>query len=279
MSIFDEPKVDCHNHLLDPLHFPYFADTPYRPAGQEIATLGQMRHVFAAYGVHNALIVQPNSGYGADISCLLNAIASSEGRYKGVAVVAHDITLAELAALKAQGIIGVAFNVPFHGVPYYLGTAPLLAKLVALDMFLQIQVERDQLLGLLPLIEASPVRLLIDHCGRPDPAAGLDDKAFQALLTLGRGGRAAVKLSGYIKFSHQPHPHEDTWPYVQALVEAFTLDACLWGSDWPFLRAPERVDYGPLLMLVQILFPDAAQRRKLLWDAPRRLLGFDTPDI
>jgi predicted TIM-barrel fold metal-dependent hydrolase len=276
MSIFDEPKVDCHNHVLDPLRFPYAADTPYRPSGHEIATASQMNQMFDAYGVRKALLVQPNSGYGTDIRCLLDTVAASNGRFKGVAVVPHDIAEADLAQLKTQGIVGIAFNLPFHGVPYYLDTEALLAKLVRLDMFLQIQVHEDQLLALLPLLERFPVRLLIDHCGRPTPSAGIRAPAFQALLEFGRRGRASVKLSGHIKFSDQPHPFPDTWPFVRALVEAFTLDACVWGSDWPFLRAPERVDYGPLLTLTQQLFPDPADRRKLFWDTPHRLFCFDT---
>jgi predicted TIM-barrel fold metal-dependent hydrolase len=149
-----------------------------------------------------------------------------------------------------------------------------LAKLADLDMFLQIQVHGDQLLEFLPAIEKSPVRLLIDHCGRPVTGAGLEQPAFQALLALGRSGKANIKLSGYTKFSREAHPFVDTWPFVRALAEAFTLDHCMWGSDWPFLRAPERVDYGPLLTLVEQLFPDASDRRKLFWDTPSRLFGF-----
>jgi predicted TIM-barrel fold metal-dependent hydrolase len=275
MSVFDEPKIDCHCHLLDPARFPYGTNNPYRPVGQEIATAAQMDQMFHAYGVRNALLVQPNSGYGSDNSCLLAAIAASRGRFKGVAVVPHDIAEADLARLKAQGIVGIAFNPTFHGVPYYLETEALLAKLVRLDMFLQIQVFEDQLPALLPLLERVPVRLLIDHCGRPTPAAGLKAPSFLALLALGRDGRASIKLSGVMKFSAQPHPFPDTWPFIRALVDAFSLDACLWGSDWPFLRAPERVDYGPLLTLAEQLFPDPADRRKLFWETPRRLFDFD----
>jgi len=275
MSVFDEPKIDTHCHLLDPAGFPYQADTRYRPAGQEIATAAQMDEVFAAYGVRRALLVQPNSGYGEDNRCMLSAIAGSGGRYKGVAVVRNDASLEELAALREAGIIGVAFNVPFFGVAHYLPTAALLEKLVALDMYLQLQVQDDQLLAFLPLLAAAPVKLLIDHTGRPDIAAGLHAPAFQALLGLGRAGRGVVKLSGYIKFSRQSHPYADCWPFVQALAEAFTLDRCMWASDWPYLRADERVDYGPLLTLVARLFPDAADRHKLFWETPCRVLGFD----
>jgi predicted TIM-barrel fold metal-dependent hydrolase len=114
MSIFDEPKIDCHCHILDPLRFPYSVDTPFRPSGQEIATAVQLDHVFAAYGVRGALLVQPNSGYGDDNRCMLNAIAESRGRFKGIAVVAHDINLADLRLLRSSGILGVAFNLPFY---------------------------------------------------------------------------------------------------------------------------------------------------------------------
>jgi predicted TIM-barrel fold metal-dependent hydrolase len=279
MSVFDEPKIDCHCHLLDPARFPYRPDTPYRPAGQEIATVGQMNQMFGAYGVGRALLVQPNSGYGADNRCMLDAIAGSGGRFKGVAVVPHDVGLDALAALKSQGIVGVAFNLPFYSVAHYLETDALLAKLVELDMFLQIQFHEDQLLALLPLIGRSPVRLLIDHCGRPDLAAGLDGTAFQALLDLGRRGRASIKLSGPGKFSHQAHPFADTWPFVQAIVQAYGLDACMWGSDWPFLRATERVDYGPLLTLVEAWFPDPVDRRQLFWGTAARLFAFDGPVV
>jgi predicted TIM-barrel fold metal-dependent hydrolase len=275
MSIFDEPKIDCHCHILDPFRFPYSADTRFRPTGQEIATVVQLDHVFAAHGVLGALLVQPNSGYGDDNRCMLNAIAESRGRFKGVAVVAHDISLADLKQLRSSGIVGVPFNLPFYDASYYRATETLLSKLVDLDMFLQIQVQEDQLLEFFPAIEKSPVRLLIDHCGRPVTDAGLEQPAFQALLTLGRSGRANIKLSGYTKFSRRSHPFVDTWPFVRALVEAITLDHCIWGSDWPFLRAPERVDYGPLLTLAEKLFPEANDRRKLFWDTPCRLFGFE----
>ena len=278
MSVLTCPKIDCHNHVIDPARFPYSRDTPYRPGGQEVATAAHLLRVMDVFNVRHALIVGTNSGYGADSRCLLDAIAAANGRFKGVAVVENDVSVAELERLKSRGIVGIAFNPTFHGTDYYLGTADLLQKLVDLNLLLQLQVEGDQLLALLPLIEASTVRLLIDHCGRPMVEAGLGQPGFQALLALGRAGRAAVKLSGWYKFSALPYPHADVWPFIQALVDAFTLDACVWGSDWPFLRAPERLDYGPLLTLVDMLFPDAAEQQKLFWRTPNRLFGFQASE-
>ena len=73
--IFDEPKIDTHCHVLDPARFPYAPDVAYRPAGQEIAPLEQYLQVMDAYGIRHALLVGPNSGYGTDNRCLLDALA------------------------------------------------------------------------------------------------------------------------------------------------------------------------------------------------------------
>ena len=273
MTIPAGPKIDCHIHAMDPARFPYAADTPYHPSGQEIAPAAQLLRVFDAFDVRHALVVATNTGYGSDSRILLDTLKQGGGRIKGVAVVEKDVDIKELERLKAAGVIGVAYNVPFHGADYYRDTAPLLQKLVSLDLFLQVQVEQDQLLPLLPLIDKSDVRLVFDHCGRPSVAQGLQGRAFQALLAIGRERDAHVKLSGYYKFSQQPHPYEDTWPFLMALVEAFTLDRCVWGSDYPFLRAAERLDYGPLLALLTRLFPNPDDRERLLWRTPARLLG------
>jgi len=239
-----------------------------------LGTPAQFGQLMDAYGMRYALLVGPNSGYGLDNSCMLDTIARGQGRYKGVAVVGNDASLDELEALKRAGVLGVAWNVTYYGIDYYDDAEPLLKKLEALDMFVDIGAEPDQLLAMMPLLTNSGVRILVDHCGRPVVDAGLDHPGFRALLELGATRRAFVKLSGFAKFSREPAPHRDTWPFVRALVDAFSLEHCMWASDWPHLRAPSRVDYGVLLALALTLFPNASDRRKVLWDTPRKLFGF-----
>jgi predicted TIM-barrel fold metal-dependent hydrolase len=274
VRVFDEPKIDCHVHVLDPARFPYGANTHYRPAGQELGTPAQLAQVMEAYGTRCALLVGPNSGYGLDNACMLDTIARGRGRYKGIAVVENGIGLEELRALQRQGVVGVAWNVTHYGLDHYRDAGALIEKLVALDMFVDVQTEHDQMVSMLPLLVESGVGVLVDHCGRPTIDAGLDQPGFRAVLELGATRRTWVKLSGFVKFSREPAPYADAWPFVEALLDAYSLDRCLWASDWPYLRAPERVDYGVLLNLLLKLFPDAADRRKLLWDTPRELFGF-----
>ncbi len=273
MSIFDEPKIDCHAHVLDPARFPYGKDIAYKPSGQEIGTAVQLLAAMKTYGTRHTLLVQPNSGYGGDNACMLDAIRRHPGVFKGIAIADLDAGRTTLRQLQNQGIVGIAFNPTFHGTDYYARSAGLFEKLAELDMFVNLQVEHDQLLTFVPWIERIPVRVLIDHCGRPTVEEGLGQPGFKALLGLADTGRVYVKLSGYNKFSRSAYPFDDCSPFVRALVAAFTLERCLWASDWPYLRATERQDYGPLVKLVELLFPDPAHRRALFWETPARLLG------
>ncbi len=269
-----EPKIDCHMHIFDPARFPYSADTFYRPAGGEIATVLQLDALREAHGVRHALLVGPNSGYGFDNRCLLDALTHGGGRYKGIAVVSNDVSRGELQDLHAAGVIGVAFNVALLGVDFYRDTGSLLQRLSDLGMWAQIQVEGDQLVPLAPLLVDSGARLLFAHCGRPFPAAGTNQPGFLALVRLADTGRTFVKLSSLTKSSALPYPHRDAWPFVKALIEAFTPRALMWASDWPFLRASARIDYGPLLTLIERLVPEETALHQILWETPKRLFEF-----
>jgi predicted TIM-barrel fold metal-dependent hydrolase len=266
-------KIDTHCHVLDPARFAYSPDVTYRPAGQEIGNAQALRAVMDVHGVKHALLVGPNSGYGIDNRCLIDAIAQGAGRFKGIAVVPNDCSDEALALFAQQGIVGVAFNPSLHGVAYYANIAPLLKRLAKLGLWAQFQVQDDQLLDLLPMIDHSGVRLLIDHCGRPNMNEGLGQKGFQALLALGRTGQAVVKLSGFAKFSNTNFPFSDTRPVVLALAQHFGLQRCIWASDWPYLKAPYRLDYTPMLALYADMFslPECEQ---IMWHTPLQLFNF-----
>jgi predicted TIM-barrel fold metal-dependent hydrolase len=274
MNIFDEEKIDCHNHIFDPARFAYRADTAYRPSMQEIGTAAQFAHVMDACGVRHALLVGPTSGYRTDNRCMLDAIAGGGDRFKGIAVVDNDVSKAELLRMKAAGVVGVAFNPAMEGVEVMSDAEALFEMLADLDLFAQIQVSGDQLLALEPLIRRNSTRVLIDHCGRPDIAAGMNQPGFQALLRLADIGHTVVKISGLQKFSRLDYPYDDAQRFARQILDVFGPDRCVWGSDWPFLRASTRMDYAPLLTLIERLIPDPDARRRVLWSTPRSLFGF-----
>src|ERR1700684_3590407 len=110
LSIFDEPKIDCHNHVFDPVRFEFSPKAYYFPTGAELGTRSQLTAVFEAYGVQRALVVQPNSGYDDDNRCLIDVLAHGEGRFRGMAVIANDTSRRELERLRALRINGVTFH-------------------------------------------------------------------------------------------------------------------------------------------------------------------------
>ena len=178
MPILDEPKIDCHLHLLDPRRFPYHPQAWYHPVENEQGSAEQLIDLFDAFAVRHAVVVGPNSGYDTDNRCLLDLLERGEGRFKGVAVVDNDSSHDDLAALRARGIVGTTMQAALLGVEHFAGAATLLHDLRELGMFADVQVQGDQLAGLAPLLDESGVDVLIDHCGRPDPTKGPDQAGF-----------------------------------------------------------------------------------------------------
>ena len=273
MSILTERKIDSHCHVLDPVRFPYAPDVAYRPAGQEMGDAPYFQAVMDCYAVEHALLVGPNSGYGTDNRCMLDAIQNGKGKFKGIAVVPNDCPLDTLAELKSGGVIGLAFNPSLHGFDHYADIEPLLRRLKSLDLWAQFQVENDQLVQFLPMLQRVDGKLMFDHCGRPSLNADAQQAGFQALLALGREGRAVVKISGYAKFSKAGFPFADVRPFIDELVHHFGTRQCVWASDWPYLKAPFRLDYGPMLKVFESQF-SKTERDDMLWSAPKEHFGF-----
>ena len=267
--------VDSHAHVFDPVRFPLRDTGGHMPAPHECGTPAQFLSVLDAHAISHGLIVNAQAGYATDNACMLDAIARSNGRLKGVALIDHDITDRELRALGDGGAVGARFNLLFSHATSIRGDAGirLLERVRDNGWFAQIYFRGDELLDALPVLRASKVRIVADHLGAPDTDRLLSQPGFQALLSLGREG-AAVKLSGAFRSSKRPWPHEDLDPFVAALLETFTPDNCVWGSDWPYVRVQQRMDYGPQRALLDRWVPDAAARRKVLWDTPSRLFGF-----
>lgn len=267
--------ADCHFHVFDPSRYAYQAGAAYLPHPSQEGTPEQLLSVLDAHGLSHGLIVSAGP-YGTDTRCLLDAIARSNHRLKGIALVENTVSEKEVARLKDGGVVGVRINL------HNLGSAMLkdasMTRLLGLlneaGWFCQIQCSSTQLCDAMPLLKQSGVRVMIDHCGRPDLAKGLQEPGFQTLLQLGRSGNAVIKLSGPFRYSQQAQSYTDTDAAVAELIKAFTIDNCVWGSDWPFVRHDARVDYGPMLACVKRWLPDAGDYRKVLCDNPQRLFGF-----
>src|SRR5438093_1342518 len=107
---------DAHCHIFGPARrFPYAATRRYTPPDAPKEMLAALhRHL----GLSRAVLVQA-SCHGTDNRAMLDAIASSSGAWRGVAMVEAKVSDRELEALHAAGVRGVRFNFVAH-----LGGAP-----------------------------------------------------------------------------------------------------------------------------------------------------------
>ena len=267
--------ADCHAHVFCDKSYPFSPDTLYEPQPAQLGTAEKFLAVLDAHGFSHGLLVGAGP-YGPDNRCMLGAIASSGGRFKGIGLVRADASERELAALADGGVVGIRMNLMGHGMRPLTepGADRLLARLKEMGLFLQIHCQKDELAEAAPLLRKAGVRLMVDHFGRPDVRRGITQPGFQTLLDFGRAGNAVIKLSGPFRSSVAGYPYRDVDPFIAAAIDAFTLDNCVWGSDWPFVRMDERMDYGPPATCLARWLPDERDRRKVLWDTPARLFGF-----
>ncbi|PJX22429.1 hypothetical protein CAP48_16150 [Advenella sp. S44] len=270
--------VDTHAHVYDLEKYPFHESSGFSILPNETGTAKQYGAVLDAHGISHAVLINPLGGYGVDNRNMLDVIAASGGRFKGIAVVPHDISESQLDTMMHAGIIGVRFNLSFPASPAIdgAGGARLLSLAQERGLIVQIHYhEEAHLLETKRILQLCKAPIVIDHCGRPVLDNGVEQKGFQALLELGRSHNAIIKLSAVFRCSKQGWPYYDTDPYVEKLIDAFTVDRCIWGSDWPFLRARARIDYGPELSVLSRWFPAIEDRRKVLWENPARIFGFE----
>lgn len=267
--------ADCHAHVFCGESYPYSSDTVYKPHPSQAGTAAKFLAVLDAHGLTHGLLVGAGP-YGPDNRCMIGAIAQSAGRLKGIALVKADIPDREIAALADQGVVGIRINLMNHGMRPLIepGADRLLARVKEMKWFVQIHCGKDELAEAAPLLRKAGVRIMVDHFARPDIKLGVSQPGFQTLLEFGKSGNAVVKLSGPFRSSVEGYPYRDVDPFIAAAIDAFTLDNCVWGSDWPFVRMDERMDYGPPLTCLSRWLPDPKDRQKVLWDTPARLFGF-----
>jgi 2-pyrone-4,6-dicarboxylate lactonase len=266
--------VDAHCHVFGPAdRFPFSAKAKYLPqdAGPEMLFALRDR-----LGFTRNVIVQA-SCHGTDNAATLDAIARSNGRARGVAVVDPAISDHELAVLDEGGIRGIRFNflkrlVDDAPKDKFLDVAGRLPS----GWHVVVYFEADILEELRPFLDAIPVPLVIDHMGRPDVRQGpdgVDMRAFRALLD----SRDDIHFKATCPDRLDPAgpPWDDFAAAVAPLVADYPTRV-LWGTDWPHPNMQDAIpDDGALVDMIPRIAPTADIQRMLLVDNPMRLYWAD----
>jgi predicted TIM-barrel fold metal-dependent hydrolase len=252
--------------------FPYAPDRTYTPPDSGIDDYEALR---ARLGLSRAVFVQA-SCHGTDNAAMTDALRSGDGRYGGVAVIDGSFSDADLDELHEAGVRGARFNFVAH-----LGGAPdldefrrLVERVARLDWHVVLHFDAKDLTRYVDLLDQMPTRYVIDHMGRVDASAGIEQEPFQRLLELTADDRCWVKVSGAERLTADGSPpYDDVVPYARALISA-APDRILWGTDWPHPNVRHMPDDGDLVDVLARFAPDQATRDQILVTNPTTLYDF-----
>ncbi len=272
---FKAPPLSCdaHTHIFGPGEaYPYAADASYIPHD---AGLADFRRLHERIGIERAVIVNA-SCHGLDNSVVIDAIAASKGRYKGIGNVDETFTEKQIDALNAGGVMGCRFTFLKR-----LGRTPDMSSfhrvvdmIKAFGWHVVIYLDPETVAEFSPVLRALPVPYVIDHMGTVKAAKGIDQPNFKALLALAASDEKCwVKTTGFERASATGAPFHDAVPFGAKLVDAIP-DRVLWGTDWPHPNVTVMPNDGELVDLIPLFAPDPARQKKLLVDNPARLYKF-----
>jgi predicted TIM-barrel fold metal-dependent hydrolase len=262
---------DTHVHIWGPFdRFPVAKGAPYTPPERN---KDDLRALHARLGVERAVIVQ-TTVYKSDNRAMLDAIAASDGAYRGVALIDESFGDAEYQALHDGGVRGVRFGFVKHlgGIPDLNLVRRTADRIEQMGWHLVLHLDAANIPEFEPLFREFRLPVVIDHMGRPPAQDGLDQTPFRILLDLLRAPNWWVKVSGSERISAAGPPFHDAIPFARKLMEV-APDRTLWGTDWPHPNVRWEPDEADLVDLLP-QFGDAAALHRVLVDNPARLYGF-----
>ncbi|MCA3427621.1 MAG: amidohydrolase family protein [Roseomonas sp.] len=262
---------DTHVHIWGPFdRFPLAKGAPYTPPER---TTDDLIALHEGLGVDRAVIVQ-TTVYKADNRAMLDGIARSNGRWRGVALIDESFDDAAFRALHEGGVRGVRFGFVKHlgGVPDLALVRRTAARIAPMGWHLVLHLDAGNIPDFLEFFGEFSLPVVVDHMGRVPVRDGLDQTPFRLLLELLKRPNWWVKVSGAERISETGPPFTDAIPFAQRLIAA-APDRVLWGTDWPHPNVRWEPDEADLVDLLPH-FADAAALQQLLVDNPARLYGF-----
>ena len=270
---FSLPRGACdtHVHIWGPFdRFPVAKGAPYTPPER---TRDDLVVLHERLGVDRAVIVQ-TTVYKSDNRAMLDGIARSGGRWRGVALIDEHFTDADFRTLHEGGVRGVRFGFVKHlgGVPDLALVRRTAARIAPMGWHLVLHLDAGNIPEFIDFFGELSLPVVVDHMGRVPVRDGLDQPPSRILLDLLKRPNWWVKVSGAERISETGPPFADAIPFAQRLIEA-APGRVLWGTDWPHPNVRWEPDEADLVDLLPS-FAGAAELHKVLVDNPARLYGF-----
>ena len=240
MKIFD-----THTHVISPDTGNY----PVAPIGGHQSTWSQARPVDATgllramdeAGIAKAVVVQASTVYGHDNRYVADSVKAHPDRFVGVYSIdaLADDAVAQIDHWQAAGLWGFRLFTTGSTMPGqadWLGheaSYPAWAHAEKLGIPVCLQMTMQGLPALRSLLERFPnVRVLLDHCARPDLADGAPYAAAQALFDMAAFPGVHLKLTNRT-LAAAATGQSTPKAFLEKLAGVFGVGRIAWGSNFP----------------------------------------------
>lgn len=224
----------------------YERNHPGRPwhavlAGPPQVTAEDMIKAMDSVGVDGALLVSVHTMYHWDASYAVGVQKAHPDKFAVIKPVDPNDpkvadTIAEWAAMDGTVAIRIMMNDSVSTDAADPGINRVLAAAAKHDLPVNLMA-RGRLEQVGRMAAQNPnTQLVIDHLGLEQPfAPPAPPKPWHELpklLALAPHENIAVKISGACTLSHEKFPYKDIWDPLGRIFDTFSLDRCMWGTDW-----------------------------------------------
>ena len=209
----------------------------------------------ASVGVDGAILVSPWTMYRYDASYAKSVYEKYPNKFRLVKPVdPDDPGVGEIIQewAKNKGAVAIRLMLAYeeqkklsdHGLDVVMRTAARCKFPVNLLCWDNVE-EAGRLAKQYP-----DTRLVIDHLGIKQPfKPPVPDNPFsklQKVLELASHDNVVIKITGVCTLSRQAFPFRDIWDPLEEVFSRFSLERCMWGTDWTrainFISYRESVD-------------------------------------
>lgn len=232
------PVIDVQVHAYERNH----AGRPWHGhlEGPAEVTGDDMVTAMAEVGVDGAILVSPFSMYQYDASYALEVYAKHSGSFGLVRPFDPDSENIEQQMeewTSTPGVVGARIMLARIEIEAeHPGVNQILAAGAKADIPINVMCSGKLSIFREMARQHPNTQLIIDHLGLaqpyepPAPTDAWDD--LPAVLELAQFDNVAIKISGAGTLAQEPFPYPDIWEPLGQIFNAYSLDRCMWGTDW-----------------------------------------------